>query len=457
MIDSILEVPTLLIQDQVIEQLQQYNPTLWVNPRYDRYTIPEYPTYSEILQASERLNRFAPYLAAAFPETAATGGIIESDLIKLPNYQKKVYGNLYTNHLLMMKCDHALPVSGSIKARGGIYEILKFAESIALESGKLTLKDNYAMLLQPDFVELFSKYTVAVGSTGNLGLSIGIISAKLGFQVEVHMSQDARQWKKELLRSLGVTVVEYASDYSKAVEEGRKAAIANSHCHFVDDENSVDLFLGYAVAALRLKQQFSDQNIVIDHKHPLIVYLPCGVGGGPGGVAFGLKSIFGPDVHIVFAEPTHSPCMLLGLHTGLHNRISVQDIGIDNLTDADGLAVGRPSGFVGKTMCNSLAGVYTLSDEEMYRQLALLNQYEGLLIEPSAAAGTKGPHWLMTSAEGQHLLKILDLAESDNENTLLPNLAPNQVIHLIWTTGGGMVPQDVMAAYLEKGQTLNAL
>ena len=94
---------------------------------------------------------------------------------------------------------------------------------------------------------------------------------------------------------------------------------------------------------------------MVDADNPLFVYLPCGVGGGPGGVAFGLKLAFGDHVHCLFAEPTHSLACCWGSIPAC-TTISVQDLGIDNLTAADGLAVGRASGFVGRAMERLLDG-----------------------------------------------------------------------------------------------------
>ncbi|KZD29774.1 MULTISPECIES: D-serine ammonia-lyase [Bacillus] len=442
------EIEKLKEEYPLLNKLIKTEEVFWVNPNIEKYetAIKDSPLKEEnVKDAEERLKRFASYIAKVFPETKETKGIIESPLVKIPsmkqalekNYEQPILGEL------LLKCDSHLPISGSIKARGGIYEVLKHAEQLALQHGMLTEEDDYSILDSDTCREFFAKYSIAVGSTGNLGLSIGIMSAKLGFNVTVHMSADAKQWKKDLLRSKGVNVIEYEADYSKAVEEGRRQADADPRCYFVDDENSHDLFLGYAVAASRLQKQLEELEIVVDEEHPLFVYLPCGVGGGPGGVAFGLKLLYKDNVHCFFAEPTHSPCMLLGLMTGLHDKIAVQDIEIDNVTDADGLAVGRPSGFVGKTMEPFLSGNYTVSDEELYRLLKELADTENIYLEPSALAGMIGP--VKVCKEDAYLQKQ-QLMEKMQKGT-----------HIVWGTGGSMVPEDVMNGYYKTGEALTML
>lgn len=435
-----------LQSDPVIDSLKNCRETLWINPKRVPFASVRDQLeldLSDIEDASARLERFASYFTKAFPETASSDGIIESELRRADSAAEATAHWLGTPapDNLLIKCDSHLPISGSIKARGGIYEVVLHAEQLALESGLLRPGDDYACFASDAFNALFSQHSIVVGSTGNLGLSIGIISAKLGFKVTVHMSSDAREWKKALLRARGVRVVEHRSDYSVAVAQGREEALRTPRCHFVDDEDSTSLFLGYSVAALRLKEQLAQQNIRVDADHPLIVYLPCGVGGGPGGIAFGLKQLFGDAVHCLFAEPTHSPCMLLGMHTGLHNRISVQDIGLDNRTCADGLAVGRASAFVGRLMDPLLDGIYTVSDDCLHGLVALVRNSEHLGLEPSAVAGLPGFARLFAATPTE--LERLGLS-----GTL------QQATHIVWATGGNMVPQEEMDRYYRLGQAV---
>ncbi|GAE37378.1 D-serine ammonia-lyase [Halalkalibacter akibai] len=317
-----IPVNDLIERYPIIKKMMKLEPVFWQN---QGVLPPHFPINGVdidiIKDAAERFDRFKPFLMTAFHEYKQTNGEVESPLIKIPNMKKAIEKNFATSIKgnLYLKSDDMLPVAGSIKARGGFHEVFSIAEKIAHKHHLLKSKeDDYSYLLQPSCREVFSQYSIGVGSTGNLGLSIGMMSSKLGFNVTVHMSVEAKRWKKELLRQNGVEVIEYESDYSEAIKNGREQCSKNKNCYFIDDENSVELFAGYAVAALRLKEQLEKEQITVDVNHPLFVYLPCGVGGGPGGVTFGLKAVFKGAVHCFFAEPTHSPAMLMGLVTKKH-------------------------------------------------------------------------------------------------------------------------------------------
>ncbi|WP_018922816.1 D-serine ammonia-lyase [Salsuginibacillus kocurii] len=369
--------------------------------------------------AAARFKRFESFLKEAFP---GTNGQIQSSVRTLPSFverQEAASGRLLAGRFLL-KEDYALPVAGSIKARGGFHEVMEVAERLEAEGkgGEL------------------DQFELAVGSTGNLGLSIGLLGSALGFQVKVHMSADAKAWKKEKLRSHGVQVFEYESDYGAAVAAGRKECQVSPNCHFVDDEASASLFNGYAVAAREVEAQLKTEGVTVDSDHPLCVYLPCGVGGGPGGVAYGLKHIYGDAVHVFFAEPVQAPAAMLGWLTGEFAGTSVQDVGLSNVTEADGLAVGRVSPLVSDLLKDQLAGFFTVTDERLKRDLVTMYETEGLFLEPSALAGVRGPWDVEASGFFEKV-----------------GVSADQVTHLVWSTGGSIVPEDVQREYIEgKGE-----
>lgn len=415
--------------DAIIEAMKAARPVFWSNLGKPpaREVLARLPMgMDDILEAERRLERFAPFIRSVFPETGQ--GLIESPLVPVPAAREaleKAYGKAIPG-TLWIKADSELPVAGSIKARGGIHEVLKVAERIALEAGLVCRDSDYSCLDSPKAREIFSRYEIAVGSTGNLGMSIGIMASALGFRATVTMSRDAKAWKKSLLRSRGVRVVEVESDYSEAVAEGRRQCEADGACHFVDDERSPDLFLGYAVAALRLKRQLEEAGVAVDESHPLSVTLPCGVGGAPGGITFGLKSVFGDAVRCWFVEPTLACCMTLALVRG-SAEVSVRDLGLEGLTEADGLAVGVPSALVYDMVRDLVDGAFTIEDEELFRLLALLWDSTGRRAEPSAASALMGP--------------------------LVTGGTPGTT-HMAWLTGGLFLPEEVFGGMLSRGRAL---
>ena len=116
-------------QVPVLEDLAAARETVWTNPALlpAQEALASLPlTMDDVDDAEARLARFAPFIEAAFPETAPQGGLIESPLRPIPAMQEalqKRWGADLPGRLLL-KMDSHLAVAGSVKARGGIYEIL---------------------------------------------------------------------------------------------------------------------------------------------------------------------------------------------------------------------------------------------------------------------------------------------------------------------------------------------
>jgi len=418
------------------EALRAARPTFWANPGRLPLTSAE-PQISrcraEIDAAEQRLLRMAPLLAIVFPELVGSSGIIESPLLPVPIFARRLElsGIPLSAATLLVKADHALPVSGSVKARGGIHAVLAAAERIADAEGLLTGHgDERTHLASAAVRACFAQYTMSVGSTGNLGMSIGIAGRALGFRVVVHMSAEAKQWKKDRLRGIGAIVVEHQGDYGLACATARAEATGDPRIRFIDDENSPDLFYGYAVAGRRLAAQLSAMQVTIDADRPLILHLPCGVGGAPGGIALGARLAFGDSALAFTAEPVQAPCMLMGLASGRHDEISATDIGLHGRTLADGLAVSRPSQFVGRLIAPLLDGCATVADQELCKHVAALHHDQALRLEPSATAGVGSLRLLLTSAEGRTYC-----------DAMRSHYNIDRAVQVIWATGGSQIPE----------------
>ncbi|MDB6044702.1 MAG: hypothetical protein JWM63_3253 [Gammaproteobacteria bacterium] len=403
-----------------IAQLVTGRPAVWLRPSAGQAVNKTPITAAEIHDAELRLSRFRPVLSALFP-AAGWDGRVCSPLIDYPQQ-----AGLPS---FLVKADHALPMTGSVKARGGVYELLCRVEALGVMEGVITPGKALTALASEAARSLLSKHRIVVASTGNLGFSIGVVARAFGVKAEVHMSHDAKAWKKDRLRCIGANVIEHLCDYTETVARARAAA-TDTGSYFVDDETSRLLFVGYATAATELAEQLAQRRFEIAPGAPLVVYLPCGVGGAPGGITAGLKTIYGNNVICVFVEPVASACVFAALAVGKGSPISVYDLGLNNETIADGLAVPVASGLVLESIGASIDAAVAVTDAAMLEWVRRAWVEARLRLEPSAASGFAAMSLFLAAAHAA-------------------NAAPSaNAVHVVWTTGGSLLPEDQFAALL---------
>lgn len=156
-----LDVSSLKNAYPLLNKITGLKPVFWENPHLKTMShLPDFMiSKNDMYQAESLWKRFAPFFQEAFPETKETKGIIESPLKCIDKAKSRlndmssppVEGDYY------LKCDNELPIAGSIKARGGVYEVLHYAEELALNKGLINKDDDYALFASEKFRDFFRR------------------------------------------------------------------------------------------------------------------------------------------------------------------------------------------------------------------------------------------------------------------------------------------------------------
>src|SRR5690625_4200764 len=125
------KIQSLIEESPMLQEIIDKKPVLWLNPKRKKMRdMPNAPLKKkDMKEAAELWERFAPLLEKVFPETATTNGRIESALKEIPKMKDLLVtkGDEFEGRIVV-KCDNDLRVAGSIKGRGGFFDILKYAE-----------------------------------------------------------------------------------------------------------------------------------------------------------------------------------------------------------------------------------------------------------------------------------------------------------------------------------------
>jgi D-serine dehydratase len=96
-------------------------------------------------------------------------------------------------------------------------------------------------------------------------------------------------------------------------------------------------------------------------------------------------------------------------------------------------------GLVSRLVEPLLDACATVNDDELCTQVAALHHHHGLRLEPSATAGAGSLRQLLVSEDGRVL-----------RETLRRTCAIDEAVHILWATGGSLIPDDEFAGILAR-------
>ncbi|KAH8694234.1 putative pyridoxal-phosphate dependent enzyme [Talaromyces proteolyticus] len=263
------------------------------------------------------------------------------------------------------KCENLQKI-GAFKARGAFHALLRLIE----EKGE----------------EEVRKRGVVTHSSGNHAQALALAGKTLNVPAYIVMPSISTPSKIASTQSLGAKVV-FSGSTEPEREAVKKEVQKETGAIFIPPYDHPDIMLGQGTVGLELEGQYEALKGKDEGKSLDAVFTPIGGGGLNGGVAtwFSVPSKEGRQKTLVFgAEPSFeggNDCQR-GLAAG--KRVEF----VSTKTIADGLRT--PVGLHNWAVISDpskVAGVYSVSDDQIKKAMRLVLERMKVVVEPSAVVG----------------------------------------------------------------------
>jgi threonine dehydratase len=241
---------------------------------------------------------------------------------------------------------------------------------------------------------------LSCASAGNFGQALAYAGRKRGVGVDVYAAANASPLKLQRMRQFGAQVHVTEEDFNGAKEIARADAERRG-CRFVEDGREPEIADGAGTMALELTQLHGDFDAVL---------VPVGDGSLINGIGRWLKART-PGVEVIGVGPAGAPATERAWRTGDCSPSGPAR------TIADGLASRAPVPEAVAEMRHTADRFLLVDDHALVAATRLLFEAEGLVVEPSGAAGLAGALSLGEALRGKRIATPLCGSNLTREQT----------------------------------------
>jgi threo-3-hydroxy-L-aspartate ammonia-lyase len=211
---------------------------------------------------------------------------------------------------------------------------------------------------------------VVAVSSGNHGAAVACAAQILGIEATVHVPSDVASAKRALIEEYGARIVTFDRSAPDR-EAGARQQVADTGATFVHPFEDPLVMCGQGTTALELHEQVGELDVLV---------VPMSGGGLMAGCASAMRQL-DPNCELIGVEPAAADDTRRSFAAGQRVGIPQPD------TIADGLAVTSPGEVTFSINHQLVAGVVTVTDDQLVEAMRVGETLLGRRYEPSGAAG----------------------------------------------------------------------